>query len=184
MAESISQNITYPGLIILFFYTWQICATYKTPFFCMHNRYKPTYCNRGNTSTDTITPVSHLKFQRSLLFSVAVLGYCKSLYKQSTEKIRWCRMQRNTAWSPVFRSHFGGPSCFIWCWTVLWVNSSKSTQLLFYWFTVWVFFVIFLITTIMQSPHIFNFCSSKGPLFQFYLWRDKQEIQMPGQLHN
>lgn len=56
---------------------------YGTTSLCMHNRYKPTYHNRRNTSIDVISLVSHLKFQGLLLFSVADITLLTAPFKSS-----------------------------------------------------------------------------------------------------
>jgi len=63
----------------------------------MHNRYKPIYRNRSNTSVDVISLVSYLKFQGVLLVSFDVTSLAASFRssgilpvapKKSIEKVR------------------------------------------------------------------------------------------------
>lgn len=56
---------------------------YGTTSLCMHNRYKPTYHNRRNTSIDVISLVSHLKLQGLLLFPVADITLLTASFKSS-----------------------------------------------------------------------------------------------------
>lgn len=134
----------------------------------MHNRYKPTYHNRRNTSTYTITPVSHLKFQRLLLFSVADISLQILPFKSSG--ILQVTVQTKHWENKVIQK--AKDHCLISCFQVaLWRHEllclilnclmgelpNQTSFLLIYCLAS----VIVLITTIMQSPHTFNFCLSK-----------------------
>lgn len=65
--KSISQNIAYPELPIVFLHVGDLWHIQDKISWYAYN----TYCNRRNTSIDIMNLGSHLKFQGLLLFLVA-----------------------------------------------------------------------------------------------------------------
>lgn len=158
MAKSISQSIAHPELASLFLHVadlWHMQD--NTPF----NRYhKPCFTFK----ISRVVAVFNCWCNLTDCFFQKFWDTASHRAKNSIGKIRGYRKQRNTAWPPVFRLHFGGMSyCsyFTWCGNVFMgelFQIDATSFLLIYCLAT----VIVLITTIMQSPHTFSFSLGKG----------------------